>query len=46
MQWMSRVPATLSEAQAPLAQGDPQALTPLTEGYRSREGMSTYGGMV
>jgi len=34
MQWITRVPATLSEAQAALARVDPQALTPLTDGYR------------
>jgi transposase len=30
--WSTRVPATLSEAQAVLAQADPQTMTPLTEG--------------
>ena len=45
MKWISRVPATLSEAQATLAQVDPQALAPLTEGYRYAESTSTYGGV-
>ena len=34
--WITRVPATLSEAQAVLAQAEPQTMTPLTEGYRYR----------
>jgi len=36
LKWITRVPATLSEAQAVLAQADPQTVTPLTEGYRYR----------
>jgi transposase len=31
MKWSTRVPATLSDAQAALAQVDPQAMAPLTE---------------
>jgi transposase len=46
MKWMSRVPATLSEAQALLAQIDLQTLSPLTEGYRYHEYTSTDGGMA
>jgi transposase len=42
--WITRVPATLSEAQAVLAQAHPQTMTPLTEGYRYRVVPSRYGG--
>src|SRR5215475_7870779 len=45
MQWITRVPATLSEAQAALAQVDPQALASLQEGYRYHELTSTDGGI-
>ena len=34
LKWITRVPATLHEAQTVLAQADPQTMTPLTEGYR------------
>jgi transposase len=43
--WITRVPATLSEAQAVLAQADPQTMTPLTEGYRSHVVRASYGGV-
>jgi transposase len=43
--WITRVPATLSEAQAVLAQADPQTMAPLTEGYRYRVVQSSYGGV-
>ena len=46
MKWITRVPATLSEAQAALAQVDPQALASLQEGYRYHELTSTYGGIA
>jgi transposase len=46
MPWMSRVPATLREAQAALAQGDLQALAALQAGYRDHELTSTDGGRV
>ena len=46
MKWISRVPATLSEAQALLAQIDLQTLIPLTAGYRYHEYTSTYGGIA
>src|SRR6266487_7091435 len=36
LKWITRVPATLREAQAVLAQADPQTMAPLTEGYRYR----------
>jgi transposase len=43
--WITRVPATLSEAQAVLAQADPQMMAPLTEGYRYHIVPSSYGGI-
>ena len=46
MKWITRVPATLREAQAVLAQVDLQALEPLTAGYRYHELTSTYGGVA
>jgi transposase len=45
IKWITRVPATLSEAQAALAQADPQAMAVLQEGYRYHELTSTYGGV-
>jgi transposase len=45
LKWITRVPATVSAAQAVLAQVDPQALTALKEGYRYQELTSTYGGI-
>jgi transposase len=43
--WITRVPATLSDAQAVLAQADSQTMAPLMEGYRYRELTATYGGI-
>jgi transposase len=43
--WITRVPATLSDAQAVLAQADPQTMAPLTEAYRYQVVPSTYGGV-
>jgi transposase len=43
--WITRVPATLREAQAVLAQADPQAMAPLMEEYRYQVVPSTYGGV-
>ena len=43
--WITRVPATLSEAQAVLAQADPQTMAPLTEGYRYHVVRSSYSGI-
>jgi len=40
---MTRVPATLREAQEALSQADPPTMTPLMEGYRSHEWASVYG---
>jgi transposase len=46
MQWITRVPATLSEAQAALAQTDPPTMAPLLDGYRDRVLTSTDGGVA
>ena len=46
MQWITRVPATVSEAQAALAPADPQPMPPLTEGYRYQMLHSTSGGVA
>jgi transposase len=46
LQRITRVPATLAEAQAGLAQADPQTMAPLREGYRYRVVHSTYGGVA
>jgi transposase len=43
--WITRVPATLSDAQAVLRQADPQTMPPLAGGYRDRVVPSTYGGI-
>jgi transposase len=45
VKWITRVPATLHEAQAALAQANPQTMAPLTEGYRYHVLPSTYGGV-
>jgi transposase len=45
IKWITRVPATLSDAQAALAQAAPHAMQPLTEGYRYHALTSTYGGV-
>jgi transposase len=45
MKWITRVPATLTEASEVLAQADARAMLPLTDGYRSKERRSTYGGV-
>jgi transposase len=44
--WITRVPATLSAAQAALAQVDPETIVPLGEGYRDHLLTSTYGGVA
>jgi transposase len=46
MKWITRVPATVSEAQAALAQANPQTMASLGEGYRYQELTSTYGGVA
>jgi transposase len=45
MQWITRVPATLSDAQAALAHVDPQAMASLTEPSRDGEWSSLSGGV-
>jgi transposase len=45
LKWITRVPATLHDAQTALVQADPQAMQPLTEGYRYHALTSTYGGV-
>ena len=45
IKWITRVPATVREAQVALAQADPPAMAPLQEGYRYHELTSTYGGV-
>jgi len=46
LKWITRVPATLREAQQVLAQADPQSMAPLTEGYRYHVLSSRYGGIA
>jgi transposase len=46
LKWITRVPATLREAQAVLAQADPQTMAPLMQGYRYRVVPSSYGGVA
>src|SRR5918992_5592388 len=43
MKWITRVPATVSAAQAALAQANPQILASLKAGYRCQMLHSTYG---
>src|SRR5262249_12209518 len=45
MKWITRVPATLREAQAALAHAAPQSMTSLDAHYRYHEMPSTYGGL-
>jgi transposase len=45
LKWLTRVPATLSEAQSVLAHAEPEAMMPLAEGYRYHVLTSTYGGI-
>jgi transposase len=45
MKWITRVPATLHEAQSALAQAEPQTMLAMTEGYRYHVLTSTYGGV-
>jgi transposase len=44
--WITRVPATLSEAQEALAGADPEAMEPLLAGYRAHGRASAYGGVA
>jgi transposase len=45
MKWITRVPATVREAQAALAQANPQTMAVLPDGYSYHELTSTYGGV-
>jgi transposase len=45
IKWITRVPATVRDAQVALAQADPLAMASLQEGYRYHELASTYGGV-
>jgi transposase len=45
IKWITRVPATVSAAQALLAQADPQRLASLKAGYRYHEWPTSYGGV-
>jgi len=45
IKWITRVPATLNEAQAAIAQANAQSMTRLQDGYRYREFTSSYGGV-
>ena len=44
--WITRVPATVTEAQDALAHADPDTMEPLVEGYRYHMLASTYGGVA
>ena len=46
LKWITRVPATLREAQQVLALADPQRMAPLTEGYRYHVLPSSDGGIA
>ena len=45
IKWITRVPATVSEAQVLLTQADPQTMALLLEGYRYQTWMSSYGSV-
>lgn len=45
IKWITRVPATVSDAQVALAHADPPVMTPLQEGYRYHELTASYGGV-
>ena len=46
LKWITRVPATLTEAQEVLAQAQPATMPPLQEGYRYAVLASQYGGVA
>jgi transposase len=46
LKWITRVPATLHEAQEVLAQVVPSTMAPLTDGYRYQERVATYAGIT
>jgi transposase len=45
IKWITRVPATVSDAQVALADANPPFMAPLQEGYRYHELTSRYGGV-
>ena len=46
LKWITRVPATLTEAQEVLAQAQPETMAALPDGYRSTVVASHYGGVA
>jgi transposase len=46
IKWITRVPATVTEAQDALAHADPETMEPLGEDYRYHMLASTYGGVA
>jgi transposase len=46
LKWITRVPATLAEAQQVLAQVIPSTMAPLTDGYRYHERVVTYADIT
>ncbi len=44
--WITRVPGTLNEVKAALAQADPEQMVPLKVGYRTQTLQSTYGSVA
>jgi hypothetical protein len=44
--WITRVPGTLNEVKAALAQADPEPMVPWKAGYRGQTLTSTYGGVA
>ncbi|PON12874.1 hypothetical protein C2W62_37310 [Candidatus Entotheonella serta] len=46
MKWITRVPATVKEAQVALKRPDPQTIKPLKEGYRYQRLTSHDGGVA
>ena len=46
LKWITRVPATLTEAQEVLAQVQPETMPSLAEGYRYAVVASSYGGVA
>ena len=46
LKWITRVPATLTEAQEGLAQAQPETMTVLPDGYRYAVVASSYGGVA
>jgi transposase len=45
LKWLTRVPATLTEAYEVLARADPSTMAPLNDGYRYQECSCRYAGV-